>query len=75
MATGITLGIDLPGLVPPYEEYAAMVNAHYNRQDWLSLGPDDRAQAVAFYRLSRLVSLHEADAAALAAHKAAANDR
>ena len=73
MATGITLGLDLPDLVPPYEEYAAMVNAHYNTFTWEELEPAQRAQAVAFYRLSRLVALHESDAAAIAAHKAAGN--
>ncbi len=68
--TGITFGIELEGLVPPYEEYAAMVAAHYNSISWQTLTAEERARAVAFYRLARLVNLHESDAVAQHAQRA-----
>ena len=67
--TGITLGVEFVGLIPPYEEYAAMVGAHYNEKEWGQLEPEKRARAVAYYRLNRLVALHESDAVALKAHQ------
>ena len=64
VATGIGYRVDFPGLVPVYEEYAAMIHANYNSLDWHSLAMESRAQAVAFYRLARLIHLHEQDAVA-----------
>lgn len=73
VATGITFGLELDGLVPPYEEYAAMITAHYNRREWQELDPLERAEAVAYYRLSHLVALHESDAVANASRRLSAN--
>jgi hypothetical protein len=73
VATGITFGIELEGLVPPYEEYAAMVSAHFNTSEWQTLAAEERAQAVAYWRLSRLIELHQGDAVAIHAQRANAN--
>lgn len=62
METGITFGVEFAGLVAPYEERAAMRDAHYNAHEWAEITPGERAEAVAFYRISRYVSLHEQDA-------------
>lgn len=74
VATGITFGIELEGLVPPYEEYAAMVAANYNAREWQTLSAGERAQAVAFYRLSKLVDLHQGDAVAIHSQRASTAD-
>jgi hypothetical protein len=72
VSTGITFGIELEGLVPPYEEYAAMVASHYNSHDWQDLPASERATAVAFYRLAHLVELHGQDAVAIHSQRQAA---
>lgn len=41
-----------------------MVAARYNRREWQQLAAVERAEAVAFYRLSLLVELHQNDAVA-----------
>lgn len=69
ITTGISYRINLPDLVPPYEEYAAMIHANYNTLEWLTLASYEKAQAVAFYRLSKLISLHEQDAVAKATQR------
>ena len=52
----------LPGLVPLYEEREAAAAAGYRWADWQSLTVEERAAAVAFVRLRRLVALHQGDA-------------
>ena len=47
-----------------------MIYSHYNPHEWEVLEPGERAEAVAFYRLSRLVNLHEQDAVNSAMRKA-----
>lgn len=73
VVTGITFGIEHEGLVPPYEEYAAMVASHYNRLEWQSLPAPERAQAVAYYRLSQLIALHQNDAVTIHSQRAASD--
>lgn len=62
IATGITLGIEIPGLVAGYEEYAAMVAANYNESQWQEIGWRERARAVAYYRLEHSIRVHQEDA-------------
>lgn len=61
--------MEWPGLVPTYDEYAAMVYANYSEVEWREIAPEARAKAVAHYRLSRIVSIHESDAVAKAAKR------
>lgn len=62
----VTTGIDyaslLPGLVPLYEEREAAVYGHYRWRDWQNLPAEERAAAVAHFRLHRLIDLHQHDA-------------
>jgi hypothetical protein len=60
--TGITYGIQLPGAVPFFEEYDAMIEANYNQEQWNGLRPWQRAEAVAHFRVKRHIGLHEAEA-------------
>lgn len=60
--TGIEYKIQLPGCVPFFEEYDAMVEANHNEETWAELGAVEKAGAVAFYRIKRFISLHEGDA-------------
>lgn len=59
---GIRQSRDWPDMVPPFEEYSAMVTANYNEDAWRGATWETRARAVAFYRLSRMKALHEDDA-------------
>lgn len=47
-----------------FEEWEAMRFAGYNERAWLELEPDERAIAVAHYRLHDLVEMHKEDALA-----------
>lgn len=69
VATGIAYGIQWPGLVPEFEEYEAMVEAHHNTVTWQAAGWRERARAVAWLRLHRLIELHGNDAAHDAARR------
>ena len=60
--TGVDYHRQFRGLVPFFEEYDAMISAGYNANEWENLDPIERADAVAYYRLQKLVSLHENDA-------------
>ncbi len=62
VATGIAYEPLLPGLVPLYEEREAAVFGHCAWRDWAALPVEERAAAVAHYRLHRLVELHSTDA-------------
>lgn len=65
--TGITLSPGMiEGMIPDYEEYAAMIAANHNDETWKAIGYRRRARAVAFYRLNKLVSLHVDEARATA---------
>lgn len=61
---GITYGLGLAGLVPPYLEYAAMVASGFNEVTWQGLGWRQKARAVAWYRANRFEQLHVSDAQA-----------
>jgi len=39
----------------------AMIFSHYNQREWQGLESNDKALAVAHYRMHRLVELHEND--------------
>lgn len=52
----------IPGLVPMYEEREAAIHNHYSPTAWHDLDYRERAAAVAFHRLSRLVEMHQSDA-------------
>ncbi len=60
--TGITYGTLLPDTVSPYEEREACIKGNYNWQEWQELSWQDRAEAVAHYRLGLLLDLHRNDA-------------
>lgn len=60
--TGIEMDPLLPGLVPLYEEREAAVYGHYNWREWRELEPQERAFAVAQYRMHHLIELHHGDA-------------
>lgn len=61
--TGIEFDALLPGLVPLYEEREAATYGHYTWREWRTeLEPEERAAAVAQYRLHHLVTLHQNDA-------------
>ena len=48
--------------MPFFEEYDAMREAGYNEIEWKDLDHVYKANAVAWYRIKRFVSIHEADA-------------
>lgn len=54
--------VALEGLVPEMEEREASVFAQYTWQDWLALTWQERANAIAHYRLHHLIDLHRNDA-------------
>ncbi|KKM90668.1 hypothetical protein LCGC14_1236220 [marine sediment metagenome] len=60
--TGIAYDIQIPGLVPFFEEYEAMVRANCNDEQWGNVHYSDKAKAVAFHRLKKIINLHEGDA-------------
>lgn len=60
--TGIEYEPLLPGLVPLFEEREAAVFSHYRWADWVDLPTQERAAAVAHFRLHGLIALHQADA-------------
>lgn len=63
VSTGISYGARFPGLVPPFEEYEAMVSANYSEGTWQAASWRAKARAVAAYRLRQWVDLHRHDAA------------
>lgn len=69
VSTGVTFGVLVPGLVPPYEEHDARVAVRCTLTEWRAMEPAARALEVAHYRLRRAVSLHSEDARADAAER------
>lgn len=67
VATGVGYSVEIDGLVPPYEEHDARIEAGYNLTQWAALAPGERALEVAHYRLRKAKSLHEQAAVARAA--------
>ncbi len=60
--TGIAYDIQIPGLVPFFEEYEAMVRANCSEEQWGGIHYVQKAKAVAFHRLKKTITLHEGDA-------------
>jgi hypothetical protein len=60
--TGITYESLIPDAVSVYEEREACIKNNYNWAEWQNLTWQEKAEAVAFYRLSGLLDLHRNDA-------------
>ncbi len=54
----------VPGLVPTLEERDAAVFSQYNWPSWQALTWQERAEAIAHFRLHHIVDLHRNDAVA-----------
>lgn len=63
------------GLVPAFEERTAAIASGYTWPEWANLPVRERASAVAFHRLSRLIGLHSQDAVQVAMEREAARKR
>lgn len=73
--TGIRYRVHIQGVVPWFEEHDAMVAANHTQQSWDDLGYRQQAEAVAHYRLKRMISLHENEAVDSHAKRRAAKGR
>ncbi len=62
MSTGILIGSQFAGTIPAYEEREAARFGLYNWTEWRLLNNDDKAMAVAHYRINGMISLHQQDA-------------
>lgn len=62
MTTGISYGRVLPGLVSEFEEREAAAHSGYNWREWQAVSHDEKADAIAYCRLRRLVDMHSRDA-------------
>ncbi len=62
--TGVAYNASLPGLVPLMEERDAAVFSQHNWADWEGLSWQERANAIAHFRLHHVVELHRNDALA-----------
>ncbi len=66
LKNAVPTGIDhepiLPELVPLYQEREAAKFSLYNWTDWRNLSPTERGLAVAHYRISHVIGLHQQDA-------------
>jgi hypothetical protein len=60
--TGIELGGLLPGMVPLFEEREACCQSNYTWRQWQRLNGEERAEAVAHYRIRLILNLHRDDA-------------
>ena len=65
LQTGITWDSVATGLVPPLEEREAARFCGYRWADWMTMTRDDRIEAIAHYRVTRLIELHQQDAVQL----------
>lgn len=54
----------MPSLVPLYEEMESMRFANYNEREWRELESEEKAFAVAHYRIHGAVEMHKSDAVA-----------
>lgn len=62
ISTGISYKVQIPGLVPQYEEFSVIALARETITTWRNLSWRDRASWVAWHRLKQLESLHASDA-------------
>ena len=62
VGTGVAYKRQFGNLVPFFEEYDVMIGSGYNSIEWAKLDHTERADAVAYHRLKRLIGLHENDA-------------
>jgi hypothetical protein len=62
VSTGIRYANQVRGIVPDFEEYDAMIMAGYNTIEWKELNYMEKADAVAYMRLKKLIELHSNDA-------------
>ena len=60
--TGILIGTQFAGTISAYEEREAARFGFYNWTEWRLLSNDDKAMAVAHYRVNGLIALHQQDA-------------
>lgn len=60
--TSIRIGTQFTGSISAYEEREAARFGFYNWTEWRLLTNDDKAMAIAHYRVNGLISLHQQDA-------------
>ena len=56
--TGIRHRMTIPGIVPEIDERDAARFSGYTWSEWDALPYDERAGAVAYHRVSRLIEMH-----------------
>lgn len=62
ISTGITYGVQVPGLVADFEELEAMRFHSFNEIEWNNFDSKLKARYVAFYRITRYIELNQSDA-------------
>ncbi len=62
VTTGILIGSQFAGTISAYEEREAARFGFYNWTEWRLLNKDEKAMAVAHYRINGMISLHQQDA-------------
>lgn len=62
VTTGILIGTQFAGTIPAYEEREAARFGLFNWTEWRLLNTDDKAMAVAHYRVHSMITLHQQDA-------------
>lgn len=60
--TGIRIGTQFVGTIPAYEEREVARFGLYNWAEWRVLDNDEKAMAVAHYRVHNMIALHQQDA-------------
>ena len=75
VSTGIEFDPEIPDCVPQYEVREAAVYCRYNPMEFYDLPWQERAMAVAQYRIRRWVDLNADDAVQAASEAAARRNR
>lgn len=73
--TGIEYESVMPGMVPLFEEREAAIYCRYNWSEWRALDFEERAYAVAQYRMHTIVAQHQHDAVSTAMDRRSAMRR
>lgn len=68
--TGIAYGVQIPGMVPLYEELSAQAARGLTQAQWQALPWRERAFIIAHDRLRSYIGLHQSDAQSEAARQA-----